>query len=311
MITVVSLNPSIDRTLSLTALRPGETNRATGVRVDAGGKGINVCLHLRSLGAQNVCCVGFMRADDEAMFTTALRDAGVTCHWLTMPGHVRTNTKLCCADGSLTEINEAGECVPGDMTLALLQRCRALFAASRVVALTGSVPPGVPKDIYAQLIRIAHECGAICLLDADGDALRLALVAHPDFIKPNRAELERLLQTALPDEGSLVSAADRLRDMGVNCGCISLGGDGALFFGDRTWSLPALDVPVQSTVGAGDAMLAAFALAFQSGMSEREAFSLAVAAGSAAVCSAGTQPVSGDLVNQLLPQAHKQLCEQA
>lgn len=302
MITVVSLNPSIDRTLTLDEFRAGQTNRARSVRVDAGGKGVNVCLHLKALGAKDVRCTGFMRQADEAMFTDALTHAGVCCEWLSMPGHVRTNTKLCCADGGLTEINEAGESVPEEMTIAMLERCRRLFAESGVVVLTGSVPPGVPKDIYAQLTHIARENGAVCLMDSDGEALRLGLEAKPDFIKPNRAELERLLQRALPDEDSLMCAADHLQtENGVSCGCISLGDSGAVFFSDgRLLKLPALNVPVRSTVGAGDAMLAAFALAFDSGMGESDAFCLATAAGAVAVCTEGTQPVSGDLVRKLL-----------
>lgn len=301
MITVVSLNPSIDRTLTLSTFRAGGTNRAQSVRVDAGGKGVNVCLHLKALGAEDVRCIGFMRRADEMMFTGALQSAGVDCRWLMLPGHVRTNTKICAENGELTEINESGEPVPEDMVGQMLDMCRDFFAQARVVVLTGSIPPGVPKDIYAQMIAIAHEAGAMCLLDADGDALRLGLAAKPDFIKPNCAELECLLGRRMPDEAALVESAKTLMGRGVPYGCISLGGDGALFF-SKEWllSMPALSVPVRSTVGAGDAMTAAFTLGLAKQMGEKETFCLAVAASAAAVSTEGTQPVENDLVQKLL-----------
>ena len=299
MITVVSLNPSIDRTLMLPEFKAGSTNRAQSVRVDAGGKGVNVCLHLKALGAEEVRCVGFMRRAEEPLFTTVLEEAGVQCRWLTLPGHVRTNTKICTADGELTEINESGEPVPVEMVDAMFALCQEAFAESDVVVLTGSVPPGVPKAVYAQMIEIAHQCGAVCLLDADGEALQLGIAARPMFIKPNREELERLMERELPGE-ALLQAIDDLNRMGIARGCISMGGEGALFFSDVQLYLPALNVPVRSTVGAGDAMIAAFALGAANHMGEKETFCLAVAASAAAVSTNGTQPINGEQVHKLM-----------
>lgn len=304
MIVVVSLNPSIDRTMNLTDFRVGATNRVQHVRVDAGGKGVNVCLHLSALGAQNVRCVGFMRQSDETMFSEALSDAGIAHRWISLPGHVRTNTKICTPDGELTELNEAGEPVPETAVQEMLQLCRETFAGANVVVLTGSIPPGVPKGIYARLTEIAANCGAACILDADGDALRLGIEACPTLVKPNKSELERLTGRALPDESALSEAADELMARNVAYGCVSLGGEGALFFSDA-WKLriPALNVPVRSTVGAGDAMTAAFALAMEQQMGEKESFCLAVAASAAAVTTEGTQPVDGELVKRLMKYA--------
>lgn len=310
MITVVSLNPSIDRTLTLPVFTPGSTNRAEQVRVDAGGKGINVCLHLKALGAADVRCIGFMRTEDEPLFTSVLQQAGVQCHWLSLPGHVRTNIKICTANGDLTEINETGAPVPEEQTDAMLQLFRESCTGSDVIVLTGSVPPGVPKDIYRRMIGIAHEHGVPCLLDADGEALRSGLLAKPDFIKPNRAEAEALLDVNMSDEAELYATAQSLMALGIPYGCISLGAQGALYFSDA-WmlTLPALDVPVRSTVGAGDAMTAAFALGLAGHMGEKETFRLAVAASAAAVCGEGTQSVDPALVQKLLRQTVHSLKE--
>jgi len=310
MIVVVSLNPSIDRTLMLSEFHIGETNRVQNVRVDAGGKGVNVCLHLRALDAEEVRCIGFMRQKDETMFSDVLSGAGVSYRWLSLPGRVRTNTKICTDDGTLTEVNESGEAVAERDVDELKKICRQEFSSADVVVLTGSVPPGVPKNIYAELTAMAKECGAICLLDADGDALRLGIEASPTLVKPNRSELERLLERDLPDDGALCAAADELIKRKIAYGCISLGEDGALFFSDA-WKLrmPALNVPVRSTVGAGDAMTAAFALALEQQMGEKEAFYLAVSASAAAVTTEGTQPVDKMLAQKLMRMSRGLLME--
>lgn len=295
MIAVVSLNPSIDRTLMLAEFHPGQTNRVRQSRSDAGGKGINVCLHLRALGAEAVCCTGLMRSGDEALFRGRLEAAGVACDWLTLPGRVRVNTKICADDGQLTELNEAGEEVPPESLRALLERCEGWFARARVAVLTGSLPPGLPQDTYAKLIRLAHDAGAICLLDADGAALAKGLEACPDGIKPNRAELERLSGEKLTCEQALLGAARRLRRRGIASVCVSLGEQGAIYEGEST-TLIADPVPVhvRSTVGAGDAMVAGLALAAEQGLPAERAFAMAVAAGTAAVCTAGTQPLDAE-----------------
>lgn len=306
MITVVSLNPSIDRTLRMKNFSAGSTNRVDSVRIDAGGKGINVCRHLKALGAEDVLCIGLMRAADEEMFSAALRQCGVRYEWLTLPGHVRTNTKICTDSGELTEINEAGEPVSADVPEMLTGLVRQAIKQSDCIVLTGSVPPGMPKGIYAELIRIARDMGKPCLLDADGEALRLGIAAGPGFIKPNRSELERLLSRALPDDQSLRAAVREVMDCGVPCGCISLGGDGAVYFAqDGLWKLRAPEVAVRSSVGAGDAMLAAFALGMAEKLPGNEVFRRAVACGSAAVTSEGTQGIDAETVRGLLGMIHE------
>lgn len=301
MITVVTLNPSIDRTLMLDAFHPGQTNRVRQSRVDAGGKGVNVCVHLRALGAERVCCVGWMRSADEGLFSDRLEKAGVEQRWIVLPGHVRVNTKVCAGDGQLTELNEAGAEVPPWSIDALIEACREVFPRSKAVVLTGSVPPGVPKDIYAKLTRLARAAGAFCLLDADGAALAEGLKAGPDCVKPNRAELERLLGEALADETALLTAARRLQSVGVGAVCISLGDQGARYI-DQSEALAAdaIPVPVLSTVGAGDAMVAGLALAVERNMPARQGFAAAVAAGTAAVVCEGTQPLDRKTYDQAL-----------
>lgn len=297
MITVISLNPSIDRTLSVEALIPGSTNRAHHSRADAGGKGINVCLHLAALGNCEVQCVGLMRSADAELFNFVLHKAGVRTKWLTLPGNVRTNTKVIASDGMLTEINESGTALTPDEAEALLALCADAISGSSVVVLTGSIPPGMPAEIYGKLIHIAHTCGARVILDADGTALRSGIQAQPDFIKPNQAELERLASKLLPDTESLISAVHDLMAINLSSGCVSLGAMGALFFSrEGIFSLPALQVPVRSTVGAGDAMTAVFALGMDSNMPFEEICRLSIAASAAAVSSEGTQGIDADAV---------------
>ena len=127
---------------------------------------------------------------------------------------------------------------------------------------SGSLPPGVDHDLYAGLVRRCRDAGVRVAIDASGPALRHAVAAGPDLIKPNLEELEELVGRSLDTLGHVLGASIDLVTQGVATVVVSLGRDGALLV---TPSVTALAVaPVSSplfTVGAGDALLAVLSLA--------------------------------------------------
>jgi 1-phosphofructokinase len=172
-----------------------------------------------------------------------------------------------------------------------------------VIAFSGSLPPGAPPETFAELIAIARPLGAKCMLDTAGPALRCGIEAKPLLIKPNRAEVEELLHVQLETPRESAEAARRLLAMGVEKAVISMGAEGAVAATrqDLLWGHP-LAVSPRSSVGAGDAMVAALAFGEVEHLSFRESFRLAMAASAAAVTMEGSKMAEPALVQDLLPQ---------
>lgn len=303
MIITVTMNPAVDKTIEINRLVHGGLNRISHVELDAGGKGINVSRTVRELGGVTVAA-GFVGGSAGAVIERELKALGIQTDFVHVGGETRTNTKVCEEDGTLTELNEQGpEIAPHELE-ELLARLENYAGAGVLFVLSGSIPRGIDTDIYARIIRLVHGKSAQVLLDADGELFSRALAAAPDLIKPNRMELEQYagmadLDLALPE------AARRLRRGGISTVAVSLGPDGALFFGQddvgEAYELycPGLPVQVRSTVGAGDAMVAALALAWDRGLPPEEMIRTCMAASAGAVTTSGTKPPARELVEEL------------
>lgn len=291
MITALSLNPSIDRTLTVPKFTYGGLNRVSSEKQDAGGKGVNVSLVLRALNC-DVCCAGFLHRETSPIFAKKLSVAGADYDFVFCPGATRTNLKILdAAAGIITEINQSGRPVSPEELAQMTEIVRKHARESSMMVLSGSMPPGCPADYYEQLIRICREAGCRCILDADGEKLAHGLKAAPFLIKPNRYELEQLTGRSLKNRREILAAARELISGGVSVVAVSLGAEGAMIV-DKETALyaPPLPLQVNSTVGAGDSMVAGLAAAFDRGDSLEEAFRTGVAAASAACLTEGTQP---------------------
>jgi 1-phosphofructokinase len=302
VIVTVTLNPAIDKTLIVPAFKAGATNRATVDRVETGGKGINVARTLKRLGC-DVFATGFFGADDRDGTAAMLAEQGIEADFVSVAGETRVNLKLIDpVAGVETEINEPGFEVPAEAIGTLVVKFRALAGKASVMVLSGSLPPGTPADFYAQLVAVAHAEGVQTLLDTAAPALAHGLAARPHLVKPNRAEAEELLGAPIVDEDSLLSAADRILAMGARNVVISLGSDGALSASyDGMWRAYPPAVIARSTVGAGDAMVAALAYGLMKSLPAPDALRLATAASCAAAITAKPYPSSRE-IQELFPQ---------
>ncbi|SFU91212.1 fructose-1-phosphate kinase [Methylobacterium sp. 174MFSha1.1] len=253
----LTLNPAIDRTVTLDRLAPGEVHRARAVRDDAGGKGINVASCLADWGVP-VAAAGVLGSGNAAAFEALFIAKGIEDRFVWVPGETRTNLKLVDPAGT-TDVN-----LPGlALDPATLRAVRALLAEAAgpdtLAVLAGSLPAGAAPGLYAQLTAELKARGARVLLDASGPALTAALVAEilPDAVKPNRHELEEWAGRPLPALDDVVAAARGLVARGIPLVVVSLGADGAVFVrdGEALHALPPA-MEVASTVGAGDALVA-------------------------------------------------------
>ena len=253
----LTLNPAIDRTVRITDFKVGAVNRVEQTNDRAGGKGINVAATLAGLG-HAVTALGFLGRDNAEVFTSFFARLGIEDRCLRLPGATRVGIKIFDPlVGETTDINFPG-LTPSSADLeALRAQLGGLVDFGSWCVLAGSLPPRVAPELYAEFIRMLKARGVRAVVDTSGEALRGALLAAPDIIKPNQHELELLVGGPLLTEAAVIGAARELVSGGVRLVVVSRGADGACFVtADESVLARPPAVKVGSTVGAGDAMVA-------------------------------------------------------
>ncbi len=301
MIYTVTLNPALDKTVRIPNMAVDAVNRISQVRTDPGGKGINVSKVIASLGGSSRV-VALLGGNTGRYIADALEKMGLSCQFTFVPGETRTNLKVVDPlRHTNTDINEPGPGVSEAVLDAMLQELTAQLQSGDIVVLSGRAPAGAPADTYFHWVSRCRAAGAWVFLDADGALLEQGLRACPDLIKPNREELSRLAGRPLETVRELTLAGRELLERGVENVVISLGDQGALFLSAAgTIHADGLSVPVGSTVGAGDSMVAALAVARERGLSAEETVRLAVAVSAANVMCSGSQSAPWETVAPLL-----------
>ncbi|MCY6355530.1 1-phosphofructokinase [Clostridium sp. ZS2-4] len=301
MIITVTLNPAMDKTLSIEDFTLGMVNRVSNLRYDIGGKGINVSKVLKNFNVNSIC-TGFLGGNLEKTFIEELKARGIDTRFIHIKENTRTNTKIVdTANKVYTDINEAGPEISENELNRFLEEFKNLCNKDDIVVLAGGVSPSVPKDIYAQLITIAKKKGAFVILDADGELLKEGIKGKPDVIKPNNHELVRLLNLESDSEEQLIKAARMLQNEGVSNILISLGEKGSLFVTDEMiYHSKGVKVDVKSTVGAGDSMVAGLVYSKLNNYKSNEALRFATACGAAAVTLDGTKACTLEQVQEML-----------
>jgi 1-phosphofructokinase family hexose kinase len=305
----VSVNPAIDKRMRLPKLLPGQVNRVSEVRAEPGGKGAHVAMVLRTLGADPVW-LGFTGGPTGEQLRCGLKELAIRTHSVAVRGSTRTNLEMIEDAGAITEILEPGSPVSAVETKAFFDSCETLLSENTtpgIVIASGSLPPGIAPDFYARLTELVHRLGHKMFLDTGGEPLRLALAAGPDFVKPNRDEAQGLLGKAIADRESQAAGVHDLLQMGARSAAISLGRDGLSWRPGRDPSgyfaaAPAVDA--QSSVGCGDATLAAFAYASSANFDAEKTLRLAVACGSANCLAAAPGRLLESDVRRLESQVH-------
>ena len=314
MLVCISANPAIDRRLRLENIAVGEINRALSAQPFPGGKAAHVAMVAKALGL-DVMWVGFLGGAAGEQCESGLSALGVPLTVVRTESETRANLELVSADGKVTEILEPGGAVTEGEVERLLTTCRDLFAESErgtQVALSGSLPPGAPPDLYAELIRLAHLYGCRTLLDSSGEALREGLSAAPDFVKPNRNEASAFTNRRIDSPAAALESTHMFFEAGAKSVAVSLGGDGMIW--QRTpGSDPFIAEPSLlancSPVGCGDAALAGFAVAHERGLSDEETLRLATACGSANCLAPAPGRVDARDVSRLVGEIRVRTCE--
>jgi len=301
MIITITLNPAIDKTVEIENFEAGTVNRSLSTRLDAGGKGINVSKVVLSLHGKSKA-MGILGRTNGGFIKEYLDNSGIENEFLFVDGDTRTNLKIIdTIKRNNTDINEAGPEVSKEHIEQLKQIVFGDIDRTSILVFSGSVPQKVNKTIYSEWIVAAKKTGAKTILDTDGELLKHGIEAGPFLIKPNIHELERLAGRKLEDNHKIEEFARSLKNKyGIKMIVVSLGEKGALFINKENSILAkGIKVEVKSTVGAGDAMVAALAYAVDMGFSLEKTVKLAMASGIANVMTSGTQSADYEAIIKL------------
>jgi tagatose 6-phosphate kinase len=291
LILIVALNPALDITHHVPSVDWSGVNRPAAVAARPGGKGLNVARTLRAIGAQ-VQVVGLAGGVTGKAVRSALSDLAIPAAFTPVRAETRRTFAVVDSDRGRTALfNEPGPAVEAGEYEEFSVTYKSALADSAAVVLSGSLPPSLPADTYAQLTGMAIAAGVPVLLDAHGAALRLGAAAGPAIVKPNLAELEDLAGHPLSTPLAVAAAAAQLRATGPQAVVVSLGADGLLACtGDGDWvAVPPGDVGGNPT-GAGDAVAAGLVHGLVTGQPWAERLRHAVALGTASAAA----PVAGE-----------------
>ncbi len=309
MIATVTLNPSLDFTVAVDRLVVDDVIRMKGIRKDPGGKGINVSRVINTLGGATIA-YGFIGGHEGGALSVLLAEEGILTSFIAIEGDTRINVIISEGEtGTQTRINAEGPRVRVedlDRLRSRLWKMGGLYCAAQFMVFAGSIPPGLPKTTYRDLIEEARERGIKPVLDTDGDALKHGVKAKPYMIKPNSYELERLVGRELKDAGDqeIIQAAREVQAMGVEVVAVTRGKKSAvLVTPERVYVGIPPQVKTVSAVGAGDSFLAAFLLAILQGKGFGEAFRWGLAAGSATAMTPGTELLKVEDFQRLMEEA--------
>jgi len=290
MIYTITLNPALDRTIEVDGLVADDANRILHEKRYAGGKGIDCSRVIEELGGESIA-LGFIGGYDGLELEGRLINEGVLCDFTRIGGETRVNIILNDRkQKTQIMLNAAGPRItPAEIGL-FFQKIRSLGRDAEFVIVSGSVPPGVNHNIYAQIITTLTGKGIRVALDADGELLRHGCGAKPFLIKPNIHEFQRLTGLKSTAIGDLREKALHIVAEGIEIVLISMGPKGILgVTTDESYIVIPPQVEAVSQVGAGDSALAGFIYGLSTKMGFRESLILAAAAGTAAVMTPGTE----------------------
>jgi len=258
-IVTVTFNPAIDQTVFLDRLEVGAVNRVANGHRQAGGKGINVSSMLGSYGIPSIA-TGFLGEDNQQLFKELFESKSITDEFIRIPGETRTGIKIIDhSSNETTDINFHGLAPTSSDLRSFAKKIHQLLDPGRWFVIAGSLPESFSLDFFREILVIIKTSGAKIAVDTSGEALKIAICAGVDLIKPNHHELAEYLGQELPDFQSRLEAAKNLQRKKIPHVVLSLGSEGALFITPGNALLAAAPpVNVVSTVGAGDSLLAGY-----------------------------------------------------
>lgn len=282
MIYTVTLNPAIDYVIRVPEFKLDELNKTTEEYKFPGGKGINVSRILKNLKVESTN-LGFVGGFTGTFIRERLAEERLITNFIEVPGDTRINIKL--KSDVETEINGQGPTIEKIHLDAL--KAQLLDATPEdLVVFSGSVPKGLPDDVYIELVKLVKEEGIPFVVDISNDQLLDILPFNPVLIKPNHHELAAIFNTSFNSFEEMIPYGEKLVEMGAEQVLLSMGKDGAALFNESgVYRAPGLTGVLKNSVGAGDSMVAGFVSQYAKDKDPLKAFTYGVASGSATAFS--------------------------
>jgi len=301
VIVTLTLNPAIDRYVKVKQISRIDVTRVLEVRKDPAGKGINVSKVIKKLGGKSIA-TGFIGGTNGEFILNKLADLKIENDFIKVQGETRENIKIHEVEiDNFLEINESGPFIEDFSVNALFDKLDELLNVGDTLVLSGSIPKGVPVDIYSKIITNAKRKGVMTVLDTSLILLKESLNAKPDIIKPNLYELEEFCGKTLNDDTDIIIEARKIVNIGINEVIVSLGKDGILYISDDVvFKVSVPTVKIESTVGAGDSFVGGLCFAYDNDYDLEEKLLFAASVATASVMTPGTNPGSIDEVNEIL-----------
>ena len=312
MIYTLTLNPAVDRELTVPAMEFDSVLRATEARVDFGGKGFNVSRLLRGMEAPSTA-VGFLGGRAGELLQDGLQSLGIGTDFVWVPGETRTNVSIVTqSHDHYIKVNEKGPLVNQAKQQELLEKIDSLAKPGDWWVLAGSLPPGVTDDFYARVVNVLNKHGAHAILDTSGESLKLGCAEKPYLVKPNAEEAHVLTGLPMDTPSEIAAAAAEIRRLGAQNVVVSMGKAGALLHvAEGTWLTHTPQIKEKNPIGAGDSMVGGLVWALTQGIALKESLGWGVASGAATASLPGTEVGSRLLIEELVAQVRYERLETA
>lgn len=302
MILTLTINPAIDRNVTVDRLVFEDRAYILATAESAGGRGINASCVIHSFGGKTHA-IATAGGDAGRRFRKFLCECGFAVDLVDIAANIRENLTITDRQGLTVKLNQPGPPIEAAELERIEDAVRQGLKGARWLMICGSVPPGVPAGFYSKLVKMAREANVKVLLDTDGDPLLDGVEAGPTVVAPNKQEAERLLNTALITRGHFLEAAARIRRMGAESVILSLGSRGAVgTYEDRLIEVVPPRVDAVCPIGAGDALAAAFVWAMDRSGDFADALRWAVAAGTASAQLPGVSFAGLDQTKEMYPR---------
>jgi 1-phosphofructokinase family hexose kinase len=310
MIYTLTLNPAVDRELTVPAMEFDSVLRASESRVDFGGKGFNVSRLLRGMNETSTA-VGFLGGNAGDLLQKGLQSLGIGTDFVWVSEETRTNVSIVTqSHDHYIKVNEKGPLVDESKQRELLDKIDSLTVRGDWWVLAGSLPPGIGNDFYARIVNLLNQHDAHAILDTSGESLKLGCAEKPYLVKPNAEEAQALTGMSMDTPSEIVTASAEIRRMGAQNVVVSMGKAGALLHtAEGTWLTHSPKVKEKNPIGAGDSMVGGLVWALTQGINLKEALGWGVASGAATASLPGTEVGSRPLIEELFSQVRYERLE--
>lgn len=296
----LTLNPAYDVHVHTAQFAPYHENIATVLSREAGGKGVNISRALQNAHVDNTAVV-VIGADNAAAYRQMLSRTGLSVLEIERPGSIRENLTLHCDNGPETRISFSGFAVEDSILDEIFAHIQP--DGETILTMTGRIAEGMSMEKVKDFLKRSAFCGAKIVVDSRSFSLSDLAEVKPWLIKPNQEEISAYCGEKVEDMKTALAKAREIAGLGIENTMISMGAQGALLItGADTYYAKAPRVQAVSSIGAGDSAIAGFMAATVRGEDSAGRLASAVAFGTAACLTEGTQPPTEEMIRTLLPQ---------